>query len=209
LPNLVALLLRLLVGGSLLFTPVVLALGEEMNPELRDRIDARSEWFNLAKGRTEFEVSDPALVPSRLILAAKHAGCKIEEGIESSPVEFTKIGGSRLAIIFCWSIVGSHKVFDLSTLQRPRLVTFPFIKMPEGFGTTDRPGWITREKETSIFQAVTGSDMKPSWDVRHTYQFNEHWGFVVIRVEVKGMPGHDEWTAIWEAPRWSLPEVKQ
>ena len=51
--------------------------------------------------------------------------------------------------------------------------------------------------------------MKPSWDVRHTYQFNEYWGFVVIRVEVKGMPGHDEWTAIWEAPRWSLPEVKQ
>lgn len=208
-PNLVALLLRLLVGGSLLFTPVVLALGEEMSPELRDRIEASREWSNLAKGRTEFEVSDPALLPSRLILAAKHAGCKIEEGIESSPVRFTKIGSSRLAIIFCWSIAGSHKVFDLSTLQRPRLVNFPFVKMPEGFGTTDRPGWITREKETSIFHAVTGSDMKPSWDVRHTYQFNEHWGFVVIRVEVKGMPGHDEWTAIWEAPRWSRPEVKQ
>ena len=89
-PNLVALLLRLLVGGSLLFTPVVLALGEEMSPELRDRIEASREWSNLAKGRTEFEVSDPALLPSRLILAAKHAGCKIEEGIEGSPVRLTQ-----------------------------------------------------------------------------------------------------------------------
>src|SRR5260221_3341510 len=98
-----------------------------MSPELRDRIEASREWFSPAKGRTEFEVSDPALLPSRLILAAKHASCRIEEGIESSPVKFTKIGGRRLAIIFCWSIVGSHVVFDLSTLQRPRLVDFPLI----------------------------------------------------------------------------------
>jgi hypothetical protein len=23
------------------------------------------------------------------------------------------------------------------------------------------------------------------------------------------MPGYDEWAAVWETPRWSLPEVKQ
>ena len=81
------------------------------------------------------------------------------------------------------------------------------MNLPEGFGITDRPGWITREAETSTFLAVTGSDMKPSWEVRHTYKFDGTLGFVVTRVEVKGMPGHEEWTAVWETPRWSLPEV--
>jgi hypothetical protein len=188
---------------------MVFALGEEMHPELRDRIEASREWSNLAKGRTEFEVSDPALLPSRLVLAAKHSGCRFTEDIEKRPVKFMKLGGRRLAIMFCWAIVGSHEVFDLSTLQRPRLIDFPVLTVPEGFGTTDRPGFITWEKETSIFRAVTGIDMLPSWDTRHTYRFNEYRGFVVIRVEVKRVPGLDEWTTIWEAPRWSLPEVKQ
>ena len=205
--NLTTLLVRLLISGSLLFTSLGLAFGEEMNPELRERAEAGLEWSNLAKGRAEFEVSDPSLLPSRLILAAKQTGCRIEQGIETDPVRFTKIGGKRLAIVFCHAIVGSHIVFDLFTLQRPRVVSFPFMKLPEGFGTTDRPGWITREKETSTFLAVTGSDMKPSWDVRHTYNFDGTLGFVVTRVEVKGMPGHEEWTAVWETPRWSLPEV--
>ena len=147
--NLTTLLVRLLISGSLLFTSLGLAFGEEMNPELRERAEAGLEWSNLAKGRAEFEVSDPSLLPSRLILAAKQTGCRIEQGIETDPVRFTKIGGKRLAIVFCHAIVGSHIVFDLSTLQRPRVVSFPFMKLPEGFGTTDRPGWITREKETS------------------------------------------------------------
>lgn len=208
-PYLASLLAKLLIAGTLLSFSALPSVGEEMSPELKDKVEARREWFDVAKGRTDFEVSDPALLPTRLVLAAKHTGCKIDEGIERSPVQFTKIGGRRLAIIFCHAIVGSHKVFDVTSLQRPALVSFPFMKMPAGFGTTDRPGWITREKETSTFLAVSGSDMKPSWDVRHTYRFDEYLGFVVIRVEVKGMPGYDEWAAVWETPRWSLPEVKQ
>lgn len=192
----------------LVSTSMLPAHGEERNI-VRDRGEAGLEWSNLAKGRTEFEVSDPALLPSRLALAANHAGCRFTEDIEKNPVKFIKPKGRRLAIMFCWGFVGTHKVFDLSTLHRPRLLEFPVLTMPEGFGMTDRPGGITWDKETLIFQAVTGSDLKPSWEVRHTYQFDETWSFVVIRVEVRGMPGHDEWTTIWKAPRWSLPEVKQ
>jgi hypothetical protein len=208
-PIFVSLLPRLLVVGTLVIASVVLALGQEMSLEQRDRIEANREWSALAKGRTEFEVPDPALLPSRLVLAAKHAGCKFEEEIEKTPVRFMKFGSRRLGIVFCPSIVGSHYVFDLSTLQKPRLIELPFATAPEGFGTTVRPGWITREKETSIFQAVTGTDMLPSWDTRHTYRFDENRGFVVIRVEVQRTPGPPEWITIWEAPRWSLPEAKQ
>jgi hypothetical protein len=209
LSNLTTLLVRLLISGSLLFTSLGPTFSEEMSPERRESAEAGLEWSNLAKGRTEFEVSDPSLLPSRLILAAKQTGCRIEEGIETSPVRFTKIGGKRFAIVFCREIVGSHIVLDFSNLQRPRVVSFPFMNLPEGFGITVRPGWITRETENSTFLAETGSDAKPSWNVRHTYKFDGTLGFVVTRVEVKGMPGHEEWTAVWETPRWSLPETTE
>src|ERR1700694_1716964 len=115
--SIVSILPRLVVAGMLVITSVAFAFGQD---------EARREWFNLANGRREFEVSDPALLPNRLFLAAKQAGCEIEEGVKRSPVRFTKIGGSRLAIVFCHAIEGSHIVFDLSTLQRPRVVSFPF-----------------------------------------------------------------------------------
>jgi hypothetical protein len=206
---LVPLLLRLFVVGMLVSTSILAARGEEIHPEVRERGEAGIEWSKLAKGRTEFEVSDPALLPTRLVLAAKHAGCRFTEDIEKNPVRFIKPGGRRLAIMHCWAIVGSHQVFDLSVLHRPRLIEFPSLTMPEGFGMTDWPGWLTWDRETWIFQAVTGSDMKPSWDARHTYRYDQHRGFVIIRVEVKGMPGYDEWTTIWQASPWLLPGVKQ
>jgi hypothetical protein len=188
--------------GALAFAPAAFAQGG-------DSIEAKREWYDLAKGRTEFEVSNPDLLPSQLIPALFHTGCRIKEGIESNPVRFTKIASRRLAVVFCPSVTGTHIVIDLSALHRPRVLEFPFIGMPAGFGTTLRPGWITWDKDSSIFRAVIGSDMKPSWDIRHTYQFDDYRGFVLLRVEAKGMPGYDEWMTIWEAPRWSLPEVKQ
>src|SRR6478752_7402549 len=122
-PNLLSLLLRLLVGGMLIFTSIVPALGQEATPQLNDNREAWREWWGLSKGRTEFEVSDLASLPSRLILAARHSGsgCRIEEGIADSPVKFTKIESRQLAIVFCPSIIGTHEVFDLTDVQRPRL----------------------------------------------------------------------------------------
>lgn len=199
-------LLRLFVIGALAFTPPVFA--QEMSPEARDDHEAKREWHDLAKGRKEFEVSDVALVPSRLMSAMLHTGCRIKDGIEENPVKFTEIARRRLAIAFCPSVAGSHIVLDLSTVHRPRVLEFPFLKMPEGIGTTLLPGWITWDKDSSIFQAVTGSDLKPSWDVRHTYRFDGYRGFVLLRVEMKGMPGYLEWMTIWHAPRWSLPAAK-
>jgi hypothetical protein len=204
-----SILLRLLVIGATVFTPP--AFAQEMSPGARDSGEAKREWHDLAKGRKEFEVSDPALLPSRLIPATFHTGCRVmdPDGIKEHPVRFTEIARRRLAIVFCPSISGSHIVLDLSTLHKLRVLEFPFIEMPEGFGTTLRPGWLTWDKDSAIFQAVTGTDMKPSWDIRHTYRFDNYRGFVLLRVEIKGMPGYVEWMTLWEAPRWSLPEVKQ
>jgi hypothetical protein len=50
--------------------------------------------------------------------------------------------------------------------------------------------------------------MQPSPDIRHTYRFDRYRGFVVIRVELQRIPRYSEWISIWEAPRWSFPEIK-
>lgn len=111
-------------------------------------------------------------------------------------------------MVFCPSVAsGTHKVFDISVLHRPQLLVFPIAKAPEGFGTTDRPGMLTWNKESLIFQGVIGTDV-PHISTRHTYRFND-WGFVVLRLEIQPVPGPDEWTTIWEAPRWTVPDVKQ
>jgi len=195
-------ILSRLVVTLMLMSPPSLVLG-------RDRTEALREWDSLADKRAEFEVLDPALVPSRLALAAEHSNCRYKEEINQKPVRFIKLGSRRLAIVYCWAIGGSHKVFDLSDLQRPRLVEFPFLAQPEGFGTTASPGWITWKKEAGLFQAQTaGSDLLPTVRVRHTYRFDETLGdspFVIVRVEVQHVPGPDEWTSIWEAKRWSFP----
>jgi len=164
------------------------------------------EWHGLAKGRKEFEVSDPALLPSRLVLAAQQSGCNYKEQINEVPARFINVRPYRFVILFCSRIVGSHQVFDFSNLQRPRLVEFPFVAHPGGIGTTSDPGWITWNTETGILQAVSGSDMCPTPGGRHTYQLTaQSRGFVLLRVEIQHPGcGAGEWTTIWDAPQWSL-----
>jgi hypothetical protein len=189
-----------LVGLLLLASVPMPAQGRSKADALRD---VRREWSALAQGRTEFEVSDAAAVPAQLDLAAEQSGCQYKANTKAAPVRFMRLEGRRLAIVFCSGIIGSHQVFDLSNLQKPTLVELPFLAQPNGFGTTTRPGLITWEKETGFFRAVTGSDLKPSLRVRHTYRFDTN-GFVIVRVEVQ-QDGFDGWTTIWDAPRWLFP----
>jgi hypothetical protein len=169
--------------------------------------DTRREWYSLAQGRTEFEVSDPALMPSLLGLAAEQSGCRYKEGLTVAPVRFLSVASRRLAIVTCWGSLKSHqRVFDLSNLQKPMEVQFPFAVPPKGFSTSaDAPGFITWERETGLFRAETTSDVAYSPRVRYTYRLDGGLdGFVVLRVEVQ-RDGVGEWATIWDAPRWSLP----
>lgn len=63
-----------------------------------------------------------------------------------------------------------------------------------------------------MFEAVSGSDMCSSSEIRHTYRLGVTAGwvsrvasFVVVRVEARdsycsGNSG--EWVTVWEAPSW-------
>jgi hypothetical protein len=194
-----SILFGVVVAGMLLFNSAAAVLAQ-------DRTETRREWGTLANGRTEFEVSDPALVPSTLAVAAEQSGCRYQDDIKERPARFIRPEGRRLAILFCASIVGSHQVFDVSNVLRPTPVEFPIVAHPDGFGTTARPGVITWEKEAKVFQAQRGSDTSPA-GLRHIYRLDRGTGsFVVVRVEFTPHSGvKDGWTTIWDAPIWSFP----
>jgi hypothetical protein len=159
--------------------------------------------------QTDFEISDPALVPSRLVLAAQQSGCHYAENMPSARVRFMRLGGRRLAFVFCREGADSlsHRVFDLSNLAKPTPVEFPVLAPPKGFGTTVSPGVITREQETGLFLAITGSDTDLR-RIRHTYRFDDYRGFVIVRVEFQ-QDRISEWTALWDATSWSFPAASK
>lgn len=176
--------------------------------------DARKGYDNISfAGREEFEISDPALVPRQLVIAAEQSGCQYKGGIKELPVHFINAESRQVALVFCrMGVLGSHHVFDFADRRRPKQVQFPFLGQKEGFGTTPRPGFITWKKDAGVFEAVSGSDMCPSSEVRHTYRLGstEGWvsqvaSFVVVRVESREKScgrSNSEWTTVWEAPSW-------
>jgi hypothetical protein len=211
---LIPILCRPTLAAILTCASIAAALGQDRS-EADNRRDARLEWHSLANGRTEFGISDPALVPRRLALAAEQSGCHYKDEIKELPVHFISVEKRRLAIVFCrLGVTGSHQMFDLADLNKPKLMELPFIAQKDGFGTTPRPGMITWKKDVGVLEAETGTDICPSSRLRHTYRpgFTEGWvnsspTFVIARVEVMeygcGASGRQgTWTTVWEAPQW-------
>ena len=157
------------------------------------------------------------MVPRRLALAAEQSGCLYKDGIKEIAVRFTSVEKRRLAIVFCrFGVTGSHQLFDLSVLQKPKLIELPFLALKDGFGTTPRPGMITWKGDVGVFEAVTGTDTCPSYQLRHTYRpgltagwVSEAATFVVVRVEVREnrCGEFSDWNTIWEAPQWPKSAV--
>jgi len=201
-----AFILSQLFAAILLCASIAVTSAEDVQQE-RQRYDAIS-----FAGRTEFEISDPALVPRQLAAAAEQLGCRYKDDIKELPIHFIKAEDRRFSLVFCRSgVSGSHHVFDLADLRRPNPVQLPFIAQKDGFGTTYRPGLITWKRDSGVFQATTGSDMCPNSELRHTYRLGSTGGwisratsFVLVRIEVREKPcgRNTEWTTVWEAPPW-------
>jgi hypothetical protein len=208
--SVVSVLSSLIMAGILLWTSVAATIAEDDIASARR--EARQQWHSIANGRTEFDVSDPASVPSALGLAAEQSGCGYKDGIKELPVRFISVEKRRLALVFCrYGVSGSDQLFDLTDLHTPKLIEFPFLARNNGFGTTPRPGMITWKRDVGILEAETGTDMCPSAMLRHSYRpgFTEGWisgsaTFVVVRVEVseKDCGQRNRWDTIWEAAAW-------
>jgi hypothetical protein len=193
--------------GLFVFTPVMGVRGDVQSEK-----SPRREWQELAKGRTEFEVSDSASVPGSLAEAAEQSGCRYKEELKEIPIRFISIETYfKLAIVFCrFNVTGSHQIFDLSSAspkQKPRVIELPVATRPEGFRTTSTPGLLAWKSESRVLEAVSRSDLCTDPAGRHTYRFLNHTGFVLTRVEASstscGDP--DKWTTIWQSSHWSFP----
>lgn len=199
-----SILYSLILAGLLLSMQAASVLGDD-----RSEISPRREWFSLANGRNEFEVSDLSLVPSQLADAAKQSDCRYSDDIAKIPIRFISIGSYlRIAIVFCrYNVTGSHQIFDFSSRdakQRPRVIELPIITRPEGFRSTSSPGIIKWTNESGLLEAQSNSDMCSEPSARHIYRFkNSLGGFVLTRVEVApNSCGSEAWTTIWQSPVW-------
>jgi hypothetical protein len=191
----------LLLSAALLLEPPLALLGQE-RASTDVRREAYREWQSVANGRTDFEVSDPNQVPSLLATAATQSGCRYEEVIKDWPLRFLSVGKRRLALMPCFGYNGSHELFDLTDLTKPKMLEFPFIAQPEGFGTTSLPGSIVWKPEAKLFEAEASTDVCPSPKLRHTYRLAGS-GLVVVRVEREAdRCGASSWVTIWEASPW-------
>ena len=76
----VSILSRLVVAGMLVFNSASVVLGQDHTMALK------LEWSTVSKGRIEFEVSDAALLPSTLALAAEQSDCRYKNHIENATV---------------------------------------------------------------------------------------------------------------------------
>ncbi|MEH2507503.1 MULTISPECIES: hypothetical protein [unclassified Bradyrhizobium] len=206
-PTILSLLLTaILLCASIAAAPGDDRSGADVQQDVRQKYDA----ISFVGG--DFDISDPALVPRQLVLAAEQSGCQYKTDIKELPIRFISAENRQLALVYCSGIVGSHHVFDFVDRRRPKLVELPFIAKKDGFGTTTKPGLITWKRGAGVFEAVTGSDMCPNSELRHTYRLglSEGWvsraaSFVVVRVEVREKPcrgENTEWTTVWEAPPW-------
>jgi hypothetical protein len=201
-----------LVTVILLCVQVVAALAEDY-PEAGIQKDTPRKYSNISFVEPESKISEPALVPLQLALAAEQVRCNYKDDIKELPIQLIQTDGRRIALVFCRSGVGgSHHVFDFADLRRPKLVELPFLAQKAGFGSTPRPGLLTWKRDAGVFEAVSGSDMCSSLEIRHTYRLGvtEGWvsqaaSFVVVRVEARDnyCSGHSgDWVTVWEAPPW-------
>lgn len=202
----------LLIAAAILCTSIGTTLGQGgSRPDAQH--DAPRQYGNISFAQPETKISDPALIPVQLVRAAEYIHCNYKDDIKELPVQLIRADSRRIALVFCrLGVSGSHRVFDFTSLQRPTPVEFPFIAEKQGFALTPRPGLMTWKSDASVFEAVTGSDMCPSSELRHTYRLGASKGwisgaasFVVVRVEAREKPcarGSTDWTIVWEAPAW-------
>ena len=180
------------------------ALSDDHPARDRSRDSPRQEWRTLAQGRTEFLISDPALVPHSLKLAAERPSCQYREGIQVEPIHFLETANRLLAIVTCWGPIKSHQqVFDLSDRQAAKLLQFPIAAQSDGFSTSiAAPGAVVWQREARLFRSETTSDVIGTPRARYTYRLDAGTdGFVVLRVEYQKVGS--EWITLWEAPRWT------
>jgi hypothetical protein len=125
--------------------------------------------------QTEFEISDPDLVPRQLARAAEQSACHYKDGLERRPIRFLQIERRRFAIVRCFgATIARDQIFDFRDLRRPQLLQFPIAAAERGFTVTNSPGAIVWNKDTKMFEVEKHSDMCGTPGTRHVYRLSPY-----------------------------------
>jgi hypothetical protein len=112
-----SILSRLVVAGMLISISASAVFGQDPTMALK------LEWSAVSKGRTEFEVSDAALLPSTLALAAEQSGCSYKDDIKNAPVRFMRPEGTpscyRVLLRNHW-LASDIRCFERAEAKAPR-----------------------------------------------------------------------------------------
>ena len=74
--NIITISAAFIIAVSLQLPSADILIGQEQTPA-GVRRETYRQWSDIANGRTEFDIADPALVPSELALAASRSGCRL------------------------------------------------------------------------------------------------------------------------------------
>ena len=175
--------------------------------------NARPKYDSISFAKGDFQISDPALVPRQLALAAEQGALRLQSRHQRVSRPLHQRANRRLALVFCrLGVLGSHYVFDFTDSRRPKLVELPFIAQNGGFGATPRPGLMIWKRDAGVFEAVPSrtyapirSSVTPIGWTRPGVWSAALQVSAVVRVEVREKPcgrNSTEWTTVWEASPW-------
>jgi hypothetical protein len=208
--NIITISAAFMIAGILQISSADILIGEERSSD-DVRREAHRQWSDVANGRTEFDISDPALLPTQLALVASRSGCRWKDVIKDVPVHVFKIGNRRFAKVTCFGFGYLQQIYDLRNRTNPEALEFPVASSPEGFSTTSRLGSITWKPESGLLESVGSSDQCGTSGIRHTYRWiNEQFSVIRVEISPENCDSNGPWTTIWEAPQWSslIPQPK-
>ena len=125
----------LIIAAILQLSSSDISIGQELTTD-EVRHETSRQWTAITRGRPEFDIADPALVPSQLALTASRSGCRWKDVIKDVPVHVFKIDDRRFAKVTRFGFGHFQQIYDLSQPASPRVLEFPVMSSSEGFRTT-------------------------------------------------------------------------
>jgi hypothetical protein len=202
---LVALMITLLTAGAL------------SRPSLaQDASQPQTDRIIVPQGETELRFDNIERVPRQLLAAIRRTGYRVEDWLPHIPVRIIGLAprAPLIALVPCGSIVAFSEAFLLGRgwQGEPRLLSFPVIAFPSGFGVTTLPGFLEWNGETKTMTATQGTDIGSAPVIRYTYQYgstsrNADLDFALVRAEIgsRARSVSPEWKTYWEAVPWASP----
>lgn len=196
---------------------MLLVAGALSRPSLaQDTSQPAADRIIIPPGETELRFDNIERVPRQLLTAIERTGCAVKNWLPHTPIRIIRLVPRvpLVALVPCGNIIAFSEAFLLERgwPGEPRLLSFPIIAFPSGFGATSLPGFLEWNAETKTMTATQGTDIGSAPVIRYTYQYgstsrNAYLDFALVKAEIgsRGQSVSPEWKTYWEAVPWASP----